>query len=53
MALLFFSAVTPVGLLSRLFGKDFLRLHRKPGAASYWLERHPPGPDGESLRNQY
>ena len=44
MALLFFSTITPVGFLMRLFGKDPLRLRRDPAAASYWIEREPSGP---------
>jgi Saxitoxin biosynthesis operon protein SxtJ len=53
MALLFFSTITPVGLLMRLFGKDPLRLRRDPTAASYWIEREPSGPPTETMRNQF
>ena len=52
-ALLFYTAVTPTGLLLRLFGKDLLQLRRDPNATSYWIERRPPGPTPESMRNQF
>jgi hypothetical protein len=53
MALLFFSTITPIGLLMRLTGKDSLRLRRDPAAASYWIAREPPGPPPEGMRNQF
>ena len=33
MAILFFGAMLPIGLLMRMFGKDFLRLARDPSGA--------------------
>ncbi|MCP5523080.1 MAG: hypothetical protein H7A46_16210 [Verrucomicrobiales bacterium] len=36
LTVLFFVALTPLGLLLRLFGKDLLRLNRNTHAASYW-----------------
>lgn len=53
MGLLFFLTVTPVGLLMRATGKDPMRLKRAPQAASYWIDRTPPGPSAESLKNQF
>lgn len=53
MGLLFYVAITPMGLLMRLFGKDLLRLKRDPQASSYWIERNPPGPSAESMRRQF
>lgn len=35
----FFCVVTPIGLVARLFGSDFLALKLKPSAASYWIRR--------------
>jgi Saxitoxin biosynthesis operon protein SxtJ len=53
MALLFYVTVTPIALLMRVLGKDPLRLRRAPDAASYWIDRTPPGPAPESMKNQF
>lgn len=53
MAILFFSAVTPFGLIMRLLNRDALRLQRDRDAASYWIPRQPPGPSGESMKDQF
>jgi len=53
MAVLFFGAVTPTALVMRMRNKDMLRLRREPGAGSYWIERIPPGPAPESLKDQF
>jgi hypothetical protein len=37
MGLVFFVVVTPIGLLVRIFKKDFMCLKR--GASSYWINR--------------
>lgn len=52
LSLLFFSVVTPVGLLMRAFGKDPLRLRRN-GSPSYWIMRQPPGPPPMSMEDQF
>jgi hypothetical protein len=51
--LLFLLVFTPMALLLRLLGKDPLRLRFDRGAASYWIERQPPGPEPESMANQF
>jgi MFS family permease len=53
MALIYYLAVVPIGLLLRLFGKDLLRLRRRPKAASYWIAREPPGPEPGSMTRQF
>ncbi len=52
MGLLFYCAVTPMGLLLRLFNKDLLRLKRS-NEPSYWITREPRGPAAGSMRNQF
>jgi len=52
-SLLFYAVFTPFGLILRLAGKDLLRLRRDPRAASYWIERDPPGPKPESMSEQF
>ena len=53
MGAIFFGVVWPIGLCLRLAGKDPLRLRREPDAPSYWIPREPPGPAGESMRQQF
>jgi hypothetical protein len=53
MGLLFFLTITPIGLLMRWMGKDQLRRGFDKRSASYWIERRPPGPPPESMKNQF
>lgn len=53
LGIMFFLVVTPIGLLMRMFGKDPLRLKFEPSADSYWIDRSPPGPPPESLKDQF
>lgn len=53
MALVFFGSVLPTGLVMRTLGKDLLRLKRQPDVNSYWIERRPPGPTPESMKDQF
>ena len=52
-SLLFFLVFTPFALILRMTGKDLLRLRRDPNAASYWIDRNPPGPPPESMVEQF
>jgi predicted membrane metal-binding protein len=53
MGLLFFVVLTPMGLVARALGHDFLRRRRDATADSYWLPRQPPGPAPDTMRNQF
>jgi hypothetical protein len=53
MGLVFFTTVTPTGLIMRALGKDPLRRRFDADAKSYWIERHPPGPDAKSMPRQF
>ena len=53
MAFVFFGAVLPTGLVMRFLGKDLLRLKREPTSNTYWIERHPPGPQPLSMKDQF
>lgn len=53
LGLLFYLVFTPIGLLARLLGKDFLRIRREPQAESYWIARDPPGPEPQSMKDQF
>jgi len=52
LALLFYGAITPIGLLSRLFGHDPLRRRIDRAAPSYWIERKR-GASKSSMKNQF
>ncbi len=53
MGLIFFVAVTPTALIMRLVGKDPLNRRFEPKARTYWIERTPPGPEPETMKNQF
>jgi hypothetical protein len=53
MAVLFLGAVVPTGLMLRVFGRDSLALKRDSSKTTYWIDRTPPGPEPESLRQQF
>ena len=53
LGIMFFLVFTPIGLLMRLLGNDPLRLGFDKNARSYWIERTPPGPPPESLKDQF
>ncbi len=53
LGMLFFTTITPIGLLMRALGKDLLRLKMDKSAKSYWIDREPPGPPPESMSNQF
>lgn len=52
LGLIFFVLITPIALVARLLGRDELRL-RKANLTSYWIDRVPPGPAGDSFKNQF
>ena len=53
MGIIFFVAVTPIGLIMRAMGKDPLRLQFDATARTYWIERTPPGPEPETMKHQF
>ena len=53
LALMFYGVVTPLAWLRRRLGHDPLKLRLDPLATTYWLERQPPGPSPESMKNQF
>jgi hypothetical protein len=52
-ALMFYLLFTPVAVITRLIGKDLLRLKFDETAESYWIPRQPAGPPPETMRNQF
>ena len=53
MGLVFYLTVTPTALIMRMLGKDPLRLKLDRDAPTYWISRTPPGPDPDSIKNQF
>lgn len=53
MGLVFFLAVTPTAMVMKVLGKDPLRRKIDKGATSYWIDREPPGPEPETMKNQF
>ena len=49
---MFFVLITPIALITRLFGRDELRM-RKSFVESYWVDRTPPGTQSDSFKNQF
>ncbi len=53
MFIIYALTIVPFGLGARLMGKDLLGRKLHPEQDSYWIEREPPGPKPESLKNQF
>ena len=53
MALIYFGAVVPTGLMVRMARKDLLRLEWDTAAKSYWIMRDPPGPLAGTMTRQF
>ncbi|MGE4218629.1 MAG: SxtJ family membrane protein [Alphaproteobacteria bacterium] len=53
MGLMFFVVITPMGIVMRMAGKDPMRLRRDGAASTYWIAREPPGPEPQSMKNQF
>lgn len=52
LGFIFFALITPVSIITRLFGRDELHLKRRP-VASYWTPRHTPVLDPNSFKQQF
>ena len=52
LGFIFFVLITPVALVTRLFGRDELKT-KKRNVTSYWTDRSPPGPPSDSFKKQY
>lgn len=52
LGMIFIILITPVSIITRLFGRDELKI-KKRYEKSYWIDRSPPGPPSDSFNNQY
>jgi len=53
LAAFFFLVITPIGLVARALGKDFLRLKIDPGATTYWIPRAGEEKTKEDYEKQF
>jgi len=53
LSILFFVIITPVALVTRLFGRDPLRLKLEPKAKSYWVDRDPHTFKPGTMKDQF
>jgi hypothetical protein len=53
LALFFFFVITPIGLLARLSGKDFLSLKLDRQAKSYWIPREQKAKSAADYERQF
>lgn len=53
IGIIFFLVVTPIALIMRALGHDPMRRNVSSASGSYWIERDPPGPSCDSLKNQF
>jgi len=53
MGAIFFVVLTPISVLMRALKRDALNLAFEPEKKSYWVERRPPGPAGDTFRQQF
>jgi len=52
LGIVFFGLLTPIAFVTRLFGRDALRLKRQ-AVSSFWIERTPPGPSSDSFNTPF
>jgi len=52
LGIMYFLIITPIALITRIFGRDQLRLI-KISSESYWITRSPPVPSSNSFKNQF
>ena len=53
LGVIYFGMMTPMSVFMRLRKKDLLNRKFHPLATTYWIPREPPGPDPETMKNQF
>jgi fumarate reductase subunit D len=53
MFVLYVITIVPMGKARQWLGHDPLRLRLDRKAASYWIDRDPPGPPPATMKNQF
>ena len=52
LGIIYFGLLAPIASIARLLGRDELHLKRH-SVPSYWINRNPPGPTGQSFTQQF
>lgn len=53
LGIIFFILITPIAIITRVFGRDHLKI-KKLSVQSYWIDRLPsPRPHSDSFKNQF
>jgi hypothetical protein len=53
LAVVYYLVLTPIGLLTRLFGYDSMKKSFDPGSVTYWVERSPEDTDAKRYFRQF
>ena len=53
LCILFYVIVTPIGLIARLFGKEFLDMKFDETAETYWVRKESPRRDKSDYERQF
>ncbi|QFY42112.1 hypothetical protein F6R98_05280 [Candidatus Methylospira mobilis] len=53
LGVIFFVLLVPIAFITRLFGRDELRLKQRETDTSYWIERTQSGFTSDSFKNQF
>ncbi len=53
IGVVYYLTLVPMGLAMRALGKNPLRLGFDRVVASYWIPREPPGPDPQTMKDQF
>ena len=53
LAIVYYLAVVPTGVIKRSFAKDSMGLRFDSSASSYWIVRDPKASPDESMTNQF
>jgi hypothetical protein len=52
LGIIFFLLITPISLITKMFGRDELKMKKIP-VKSYWVDRLHPCPTADSFKNQF
>jgi len=53
LGVIFFVILAPIGIFFRITRRDALRRSFERSSQSYWVERSPPGPEGNTFPRQF